>query len=137
MTDFKGLYNVRDLSPNDHSFILATFLRGLYYGDSWFSQIPKDVFMDNYKKIAQALLISPNTTVKIACLPEDSDVIIGYSILSLDYQAIVWVHVKKAWRLKGIARSLVPQHPTAVTHLNDLGKKLLTKLPNAVFNPFY
>lgn len=136
MTGFQGLYDVRDGKQSDKNFILATFLRGLYYGETWFSEIPKDIFMDNYKVIAEALLNSPNVTVKVACLPEDPDTIIGYSILSADYQTIHWVYVKSSWRLKGIGKSLVPQHPVYVTHLTQLGKLLLVKLKPAVFNPF-
>lgn len=136
MTDFKGLYSVRDAKLEDKNFILATFLRGLYYGETWFSDIPKDIFMENYKKIAEALIHSPKVIIKVACLPEDQDVILGYSILSTDYQTVHWVYCKSAWRLKGIGRSLVPQHPVYVSHLSQLGKSLLSKLKPAVFNPF-
>lgn len=136
MTDFNGMYSIRDAKITDKSFILATFLRGLYYGETWFSDIPKDIFMENYKKIAEALIHSPKVTIKVACLPEDPDVILGYSILSTDYQTIHWTYVKSIWRKKGIARSLVPRHPTYVSHLSQLGKSLLSKLKPAVFNPF-
>jgi len=136
MNDFTGLYDVRDSRPTDKSFILATFLRGLYYGDSWFSEIPKDIFMENYKRVVEALLNSPNVSVKVACLREDPDVILGYSILSKDFTTIHWVYCKSAWRKKGIGRSLVPQFPTTYTHLSALGKSLRSKLGTAIFNPF-
>lgn len=136
MTTFKGLYDVRDATEADKPFILSTFLKGLYYGDSWFSQIDKQAFMSNYKRVGQALVSSPHIVIKVACLKEDPDVILGYSILSNDYQVIHYVHVKKAWREKGIARSILPRYPSAVTHLTDLGRKLLTKFPNTIFNPF-
>lgn len=135
MSDFRGLYDIRDACPEDTSFIMATFLRGLYYGDSWFSMIPKDIFMANYKMVIERLL--QKSVVKVACLKEDHNVILGYSILSADYQAVHWTFVKSAWRRKGIAKSLVPQHPTYVTHLSALGKSLMSKLPNVTFNPFY
>lgn len=136
MGKFTGLYDIRDAVDEDHNFILATFLRGLYYGDSWFSSIPKDIFMANYKPVITAILSSPKTSVKVACLKEDTNVILGYSILSTDYQTVHWVFVKTPWRGNGIAKTLVPQHPTAVTHLTALGTKLLPKLPNVIFNPF-
>lgn len=134
--DFVGLFHVRDGIESDNNFILATFLRGLYYGDSWFSQIPKDIFMKNYKVIAASLLASPNVIINIACLPDDPDTILGYSVLSSDTQTVHWVYVKSAWRRKGVAKTLVPKHPTTVTHLTELGKELLPKLSGAVFNPF-
>lgn len=136
MNNFQGLYDVRDYKESDKSFILATFLRGLYYGDSWFSMIPKSIFMDNYKRVAEGILANPKTLVKIACLKEDPDVILGYSILSNNYSTIVWVYVKSAWRKQGIAKSILPQFPTTVTHLSALGKSLLSKYPNVTFNPF-
>lgn len=136
MNDFRELYDIRDGIEEDNNFILATFLRGLYYGDSWFSNIPKNIFMENYEIIAKAILASKGTTIKVACLPEDPSVILGYSILSADYRTIKWVFVKRAWRNKGIGKSLVPQHPAYVSHLTALGKTLLSKLPNTTFNPF-
>lgn len=136
MSEFTGLYNIRDFKESDKNFVLATFLRGIYYGDSWFSTINKTIFMDNYKHIANLLISSDKTTVKIACLIEDPDVIIGYSILTSNYESIVWVYVKEKWRMKGIGRSLVPQYPKYVTHLSKLGQQLLPKLGGAMFNPF-
>lgn len=137
MNEFVGLYNIRDFKEEDKNFILATFLRGLYYGDSWYSFIPKELFMVNYKKVGLFLVENPGVTIKVACLKEDPDVILGYSILSADYQTIHWVHVKSSWRKKGIARSLLPSRPTSVTHLTKIGKELLNKFETKViFNPF-
>lgn len=136
MDELKDLYELRDSKPEDNNFILATFLRGLYYGDSWFSQIPKQVFMDNYKHVASKIINSPNVVIKIACLKEDANVILGYSVLSSDYQTVHWVYVKSVWRLKGIGKSLVPAYSTAATHLSDLGRKLMIKYKDMIFNPF-
>ena len=138
MTSFAGLYDIRDYTLDDKNFVLATFLRGVYYAEgSWYKQIDKDIFMDHYKIIAERTLDSGSAAIKIACLKEDPSVIIGYSILSSDYQAIIWVYVKKAWRLKGIGKSLVPKHPSAITHMTTLGKQLMAKFQTARFNPFY
>ena len=133
---FQGLYNIRDGKANDLHLILATFLRGLYYGDSWFSLIPKNIFMANYKRVIEAILSNPNTAVKVACLPDDPDVILGYSIISKDGQTLHWVYVKSAWRKKGIGKSLTPETIMQVSHLSTLGKSLLSKLNSAIFNPF-
>jgi hypothetical protein len=137
MNNFKGLYDIRDYQITDKNFILATFLRGLYYGDSWFSQIPKDLFMDNYKKVAERLVTDPRISIKLAVLREDSNVILGYCIASKDQQAIIWTYTKSAWRRQGIAKSLLPSKPLYAMHLSELGKTLLPKLSNVVFNPFY
>lgn len=137
MTNFSGMYDIRDMAPEDKNFILATFLRGLYYGDSWWSTIPKQIFMDNYKKVAEQLIDNTKTEVKVACLKDEPNVILGYSILSKDYLTIHWVFVKSPWRKRGIARSLLPQYPAEITHLTATGKSLMSsKFPTAIFNPF-
>jgi GNAT superfamily N-acetyltransferase len=131
------MIEIRDYRPEDKNFILATFLRGLYYGDSWFSSVPKDIFMSNYSAVVEALINSPRVATKVMCLADDIDVVVGYSMMSADFQTIHWVFVKKDWRNKGIASRLLPQRPTAVTHLTALGKSLLTKFQSPViFNPF-
>ena len=135
MNNFAGLYEIRNATADDRNFILATFLRGVYYGDSWFSMIPKAIFMAHYKKVAEHLVTSARVT--IACLKDDPNVIIGYSILSPDASTVHWVFVKAMWRRNGVARSLVPPSPVAFSHLSALGKTIMTKqFPNTVFNPF-
>jgi GNAT superfamily N-acetyltransferase len=132
--DVKELCELRLYRPTDFNFIMATFLRGLYYGDSWFSLMPKDVFMNAYKQVVEALI--NKHTVYVACLKEDPDVIMGYSIISKDETAMHWVFVKTVWRKQGIGRALIPKTVSAVTHLTDLGRKLMTKIPDCTFNPF-
>lgn len=136
MEDFSGLYALRDGTEEDHALVYATFLRGMYYGDSWFSLIPKDIFMDNYKVFMSELINSPNTIIKVACLREEPDVILGYSVLSRDLNTAHYVYVKAAWRNHGIARNLLPTTLVYVSHLTKLGKSLLHKFPNTTFNPF-
>ncbi len=131
MTPF---FVLRPYKPEDKAFVMATFLRGLYYGESWFSMIPKDIFMSNYKLVGEALI--SKATVHVACLPDDPDVILGYSILSTDYSTIHYVFVKSSFRNRGIMKALIPSMPTTVTHLTALGKTLLPKLKDCIFNPF-
>ncbi len=140
-TSFRGLYDLRIGQPSDHAFVYSTLLRGLYYGDSWFSLIPKNIFMNNYKKVAELLVKSGN--LYIACLKDDPDVIIGYSLWNADNTTLHWVYVKNTkledgttWRNKGVARSLVAIPPKQVSHLTELGKSILKKHTNVIFNPF-
>lgn len=126
------LIAIRSLEVDDANFIFSTILRGLYYGDSWFRAIPKDIFMVNYHHVVEVLLKTMSVT--IACLSDDPTVILGYSIHK--GTVLHYVFVKKPWRNIGIAKMLVPKNITFVTHLTSAGKNLLNKLPGAVFNPF-
>lgn len=127
------LVEIRDFLPDDTNFIFATFLRGLYYGESWFTLINKNVFMERYHKVAEYLLKKPSITIKIACLKEDQNAILGYAIY--ENNVLHWVFVKKAWRSIGIAKDLVPSTIKIVTHLTKSGVSILSK-KNLEFNPF-
>lgn len=131
-----ALVTIRDYSPNDWSFILATWLRGLYYGDSWFKEIPKDIFMSNYHSVLEKLLKSGAAKVKVACLKDDPEVILAYAVMNHSETTLHWVFSKSAWRSIGIAKSLIPENIDTVTHLTKVGLNILRKHPRAHFNPF-
>jgi hypothetical protein len=134
MPNKEDLIAIRPYKEEDKNFILATFLRGVYYGDSWFSLIPKNIFMAHYHIFAENLIARPGVSIRIACLKEDPEVILGYSISKGD--AIDWVFVKNAWRGIGIAKSLVPDGVKFVTHLTKSGLAIIKKHPEVQFNPF-
>lgn len=133
-----NFYLVRPYKPEDRNFILSTFLRGLYYGNDFYALIDKAVFMTEYKKVVEALIDSPFTSVKVACLPDDKDVVLGYAIASVDGAAIHWGYVKAVWRDKGIFKALLPATPQYFTHFTMPALAARNqKAPNLIFNPFY
>lgn len=132
--DRTALVATRNMVPEDHNFILATWLRGLRYGNDWFALIDKDAYFKTYHTVIETMLVNPDITVRLACLKDDQDVILGYSVYNktrLDF-----VFVKKAWRGIGIAKSLLPPTVETVSHLTDVGRSILRKYPNIRFNPF-
>lgn len=129
------IYDIRPYQPSDKAFILATFLRGVYYGNQFFNMIPKNIFMDSYKKVGEALLVHPNVQIKVACLSDDPDVMIGYAMLSKDLETIHFCFIKSAWRQQGIMKAILPIIPKNSTHFTKLGLSLMNKY-NITFNPF-
>ena len=129
----RDLIKIRKSTNVDHNFILATMLRSLYYDESWFTLIPKHIFMTHYNKVINLLLSKFTTEVLVACLKDDEDTILGYSILSPG--TVHFVYIKKAWRNLGLARDLVPEDCKNVTHLTKSGLSLLKK-KDLIFNPF-
>lgn len=130
------LVAIRYAAEEDRNFILATWLRGLYYGDTWFREVPKEIFMTEYHKILNNILASPNTKIYVACLIDDPDVILGYAVTNQAETTLSWVFVKSAWRGIGIAKGLMPKSITSVTHLTKVGLSILRKHPQVIFNPF-
>lgn len=133
--DVDKIYYIRDIEPGDIPFILATFLRGVYYGHQHLKLIPKEIFMANYKVVAQKLLYAPSTYTKVACLKEDPTIILGYVITNGNMDQVHWIYVKSAWRRQGIGKTLLPPRAANATHLSSVGAYLLDKY-NITFNPF-
>lgn len=138
--DRKELISIREYRLGDRNFILATWLRGLYYGDSWFSQIPKNIFMTNHHAALEKVVNNPNTKIKVACLKDDPDTILGYSVFRIvngDLVALDWVFTKSNWRNIGIASLLVPAQTKAYTQTTKAGSAIVReKYPHLIFNPY-
>lgn len=128
------LVTTRLMTPDDKNFIMATWLKGLRYGNDWFLAIDKDAYYKNYHKVIETIVGHPTTTVKVVCLKDDPEVILGYSAYS--GARFHWLFVKKSWRGIGIGKSLVPLGIRSVTHLTKTGKMILEKYPDVVFDPF-
>lgn len=136
------IYDMRLMREADIPFVMSTFLKGVYYGNTNHQLVEKDIFMANYKLLAQVLIDS--SAVIVACLKDDHDVILGYSIVSPDTTTAHWVFVKKAWRGRGIGRALIPAVPQQITHFTHSEKetpkeglnKFLRKFVGCIYNPF-
>ena len=137
MSDQSGpVVAIRSYLPEDRNFILATWLRGLYYGNTWFSEIRKDVFMKRYHDVVEYILNHPCASIRVACLEDDPGVILGYSVARVldDTTVLDWVFVKQAWRKTGIGTRLIPPNVSACSHLTKVGRAI--KPSTWEFNPF-
>lgn len=138
MSEVKEVVVTRPYRETDKNFVLSTALRGLYYGEPWYQQIPKDIFMTKYHAYLERLIARKDTYIRVACLQDEPDVILGYAIFgeAEDMVKLHYVFVKSPFRRIGIARSLLPINISSVTHLTRVGASLLRKLPGVIFNPF-
>lgn len=130
------LIDVRPYASEDKNFILATWLRGLYYGDTWYREIKKSIFMANYHNFLEIILSRPNTSISVACLKDEPSVILGYAVMRNDKPVLHWVFVKKPWRSIGISKLLIPADTQSVSHLTKTGLGILRNHPSVDFNPF-
>jgi len=129
----KDLISVRGYHPDDEAFIFQTWLQGLYHGNSLFNLIDHDIYFTNYRKVIESLL--KTAQVSVACLKDDPEIILGYSISQ--GTKLHWVHVKEAWRKIGIAKELLPPNFDTVTHVTTVGENILkNKKSDIKFNPF-
>lgn len=92
--------------------------------------------MEYYHKVLERFLDNPKVKITVACLKDDPQVILGYSVTrEVKGQVVLdWVFTKKAWRNIGIGKSLVPSNLQVVTHMTKTGKGI--KPSNVIYNPF-
>src|ERR1700733_15493436 len=107
--------SIREPQQNDINFLLSTMLKGLFYGSKFFGEIDQESFFKNYEPFVKTLMIKG--TIKIACLDDDPDVILGW--VMYHNQTLDFIFVKKSYRKLGIAKLLCPEDITTVSHITD------------------
>ena len=123
---------VRKSKEEDKAFIYSTMLRGLYYGCDYFTSIDKQAFFANYPRVLDRLLDVAD--VSIACLADDEDVIVGFSITRPNI--IDYCFVKTPFRKQGVAKLLLGGAVFSyTTHLTKPGAAIARKM-ELKHNPF-
>lgn len=84
---------VRDAEPDDHSFLFSTYLRNNWYSKTQTTTLKKATWMGLQHRRLEKVL--EDQTVKVACLSEDPDTIIGYCFKDGKEP---FTYVKLAWR---------------------------------------
>lgn len=103
---------IRYYSPEqDQPFIYATWRSSSFYGTlNPIKMNPDKYFKDQTAKIKNIL---KNAIVKIACLEDDPQFIVGYSVSTDNH--LDWIYVKADYRCKGIGTVLMPKNIKTVT----------------------
>lgn len=128
---------IRGGNADDLNFVRSTWLKGLYYGNSYCSEIDQTSFFKGQGQIIADALLNPSNSLRVACLKEDPSVVLGYVLVGWNAPiAIHWVYVKSAFRKQGIANSLLSDvKADTVTSITDLGNKI-RKTKGYKFNPY-
>jgi hypothetical protein len=131
----KDLISFREPEENDLNFIFSSWKQSLRDGNPFYSAIDHDVYFEKSEPVIQSILSRPDCRVKIACLKDDPEVILGYCVF--ENKIVHWVYIKEVWRRIGLSSDLLPKDFDTTTHFTDRGLKiLLKKYPNVKFNPF-
>lgn len=104
----------------------APCLFSTWRNNLWFDIQRDENHADQFYKAANRhikyILGEPDTKVRIACLKEDPDIILGYSVINKTN--LEWVYVKEDYRNKGIATLLTKQAKTISIPATRLGEKI-------------
>lgn len=89
----KPFVQIRDHKLTDHPFLFSTYLKNNWYDKTNSTTLKKATWMGLQHSRLEKVL--EEQKVKIACLSEDPDVILGYSFQD---GSAPFVYVKLAWR---------------------------------------
>jgi len=108
----------------DTGLIYSSYPKGVYYGSFTPIDTPKDKWFKAFYIEMQDQL--KTSTVSIACMSDNEDVIIGYSIVT--GTCLEFVYVKEQFRNQGIARLLLKNHPIEqYKNVTKVGHAILQK----------
>lgn len=117
------------------NLIFSKWMRSFRYGNDYIKLINSDDYFAAYEIYITSLLNKPNSTLRLAVLSEDKDVVLGWSLI--DGETLHYVYVQNEQRNKGIAKFLVPVSIKTITHVTKSGLAIWNKkIPFAKFNPF-
>lgn len=143
----RELITFRSAQKTDEAFIYRSILMGTFHGNrpakgrsidpkapvDFFSSIDQDTFMKFYHLHLEHIFSRPNVTIGIACLVEDPDVILGFSVF--EPEILHFVFVKPDWRKIGLATDLVPKSIKSVTGFTRVGE-IIRRRKGLMFNPW-
>jgi ribosomal protein S18 acetylase RimI-like enzyme len=117
---------LRDASRgSDHAFLYSTWRNALWFSERRDMKEADEFYKKASEKIA-ALLKKPDIKVRVACLGDDPDLLLGYSVMQNDH--LEFVYVKIDYRRKGIGRILTNGFKTFSDPETKIGKFLGEKL---------
>lgn len=108
-----------------HSLIFTKWLHSFRFGNDNFSHVPSKTYYEHYHSFIEKLLAKPDSTVKLAVLSDDPDVVLGFAVCRED--VLDYVYVNKENRSLGIATALVPKEINTVTHMTKQAMDYLVK----------
>lgn len=116
---------VRELmGGSDHAFIYSTWRNALWYAERRDEKEADHFYKSASEKIA-ALLKNPDIHVRIACLADDPDMLLGWAVLQND--RLEFIYVKIDYRRKGIGHILSKGFKTFSEPETRIGKSLKEK----------
>jgi GNAT superfamily N-acetyltransferase len=128
-------YMASELPSQYQNMIYSKWLRSLRYGNDYFRIVDSGAFFSNYNVYIAKLLHQAGVRVSIACLSDDPDVVLGWSVHN--GHILHYIHVHKDMRRQKIGKSLLPKDITVITHMTRIAMSIWSeKYPTLIFNPF-
>lgn len=129
-----SLVTIRPFWYDDLPFIFSSWLKSLRWGNSYYQSIDQDSYFKGQHRAIERILGDKTTTVKVACLADAPEVLVGYAAYT--GTVLHFVYVKEDWRGIGLAKDMVPNTIKTVSNFTRVGLSILRKHPGVLINPY-
>lgn len=128
---------LRPPKPSDLNFIQSTFSKCIKKESSLGRSCSTKVFYSEFAQVIDHLL--SNSSVSVACNPDNEDQIFGYMIH--DPSTIHFVFIKSIYQNLNIAKEMIQEifpdeKVLSFSFSTNASKKISNTHPNLIFNPF-
>jgi ribosomal protein S18 acetylase RimI-like enzyme len=132
---------IREGHNGDDAFVFTTWLKSYKHGSDFAKRIRNGVFFPWHHKVVAGILGRPGTTLLIAHVHDDPDVVLGYLCVEAGEIAVVhYVFVKPNWRQLGIARQLLNHAGVTdegyFTHWTYIFDSVRERFPKFTYDPY-
>lgn len=117
------------------NMLYSKFLRSLKFGNEYFRLIDQDSYYKMYHAYIESLLARPQSSIKLAVLTDEPDVVLGWALL--EPKVVHFCYVNRDNRRIGICTSLLSEPFDTFTHITNSWMNVWTKkYKSARFDPF-
>lgn len=125
----------RHLPKQYLNLVRSRWMRSYRKCNDFMRLIDSAAYYQAYSVYVDVILNRPTTTVRLAVLQEDHDVVLGFSVA--EGNKLHYVAVPVLNRRQGLGRNLLPEKVEWFSHITKIGLKLWPiKFPDAKFSPF-
>lgn len=89
------MITIRSIRPTDEAFIYSTYLKNNWHSPKNDTTLRKETWMRVQHGRLEGLFVNAPEEVKVACLSEDEDTILGYKLQQFTYIRPAWRKVAK------------------------------------------
>lgn len=111
-------------TDSDHALIYSTWRNALWFAEKRDAKTSDSFFKEASEKISE-ILKAPETRVRMACLADDPDMLLGWAVLRNTH--LEFVYVKLDYRRRGIGRLLTQGFKTFSEPQTRIGRSLAKK----------
>lgn len=109
-------------SPQDEAFLYASWRNALWYAEDRDDSLSEKFYRVATKEIRK-LIDNPAVKVNIACMSNNADHIVGFSVF--ENKHLHWIYVKSDYRNSGIGRLLSANFETVAPPLTKFGRAIV------------